>query len=1532
MPMKRLFTLLVALLWVGVLGAQVLTSVPTQPTHQQKKGQINPKDQVSINTFYKGDAKNIIDYSFSYTDGTFESIHATGTPITPDSWDDGNFDLDLTGTFSFNYNGTQHSVFSVNTNGTLKFGSGYVSLSNDLASNTYYPLVAPLWDDLRFYESGSNDGLFYKIDSLPTDTVLTIEWYNVCRYGHQGDSVSFQVKLYKNSGLIEVVYGDMSRAANWDNASVSIGINDNENGVTNFISVTPGTPPTASYTVANNSIDGATLAAIPEGRTYQFNPPVPLNHDIKVIALLPLGSLTGDIDLQAVIKNRGENDETGVPLNITMNDGTNDVYTNSVSVDIASGLTDTVSLGTWTVTTSGLYTATLFSDLPTDEDHTNDTLVRNFVVADAIDTMTNGADTVCYALFYDSGGPDGGYQNSENYTFTFYANDPSKWLQVDFSYYDIENNWDKLYIYKGTTADDNNLITIITGGGSNVNIKGKNNAITFKFTSDGSVTKNGWEAVVSCYNPPAHEMGILAVNPTGYIANTPFNPVVTLQNNAINDENNYSLEYTNKDGSYAGNQSYTTVVPAGGTAQVELPSWTASAGNDTLTVILHLAADEDATNDTLVVPMSFINADAVAGHTSDGTYEFFNTATGNSMPYATIGTSPFPMAEDFDGTNIYRIYYDWSFAKVNPTTGQETILGTISGSDGIPTGIAWNWNNDSLYVMSLEGSSNNVCHLYRLDLNTLTLVSVGVASTNAMIIGIDFGAQDTMLYGPAIDNENFYAINPHTGEMTLIGGTGLDLNYGQDVSYDYEKDTFYTVAYDQANSNPARFGWYDLTSGAFTEIQPKSGQYATFASLSTPYELYTVTFNVTDGTDPVANAVIKVANRTLTTDVNGQASLNLGNGDYTALTTAFGYFDNSTDFTVADADMTVDITLTERPQYTISFNVHNILNNPLENTAVSVSYLDSVYSSGNTDATGLYITDPLYQGYPFICTFVKDGYNTLVDTFAIYSDTTVDVTLIETMVTPYALAAEQQNFDADVLFSWNNFQPITEDFEAGALSEGWSTQQTCTDQSGPIPGYWTVNDYSNSDIQPYGTYSAGLWWSYNHQDERLITPAFNCVANTHLTFYTYVFEGSQHGDHYYVEVSTDDGNTWTPVWDASALTGNAWHTFQDAPYDIDLSDYAGQNIKIAFHAIDGDGGGLWYVWFVDNISIDLNGKLLKFNGSDLIASTSYRVNKNAQTSVSIARDGMSYPHINNPRVLQHYKVFLNGTLAADNITDSSYLFQDLTPGLYRFGVLGVYETGESDTAFLDFLVRGQRTITFNVTNAIDNSPIEGANITMTCDCDSSYTATTGADGTATLNEVLDGNYTIDVTATGYEAYNDTAVINSDRTFDIQLQPLFTVNITVLDSATQAPLGGANITMSDGTHTYNLTTGSNGQASQSDVYYGTYNVSISKPGYHSLDTILEVNDNIDVTYYLSQIPTEVVSDNYRIYPNPTSGLLNIHAKADYTVEIINANGQVVYTTNINTGNNSIDISNLPAGVYMMRMTSDSEQLNVKIIKN
>ncbi|MCD4791763.1 MAG: T9SS type A sorting domain-containing protein [Bacteroidales bacterium] len=213
--------------------------------------------------------------------------------------------------------------------------------------------------------------------------------------------------------------------------------------------------------------------------------------------------------------------------------------------------------------------------------------------------------------------------------------------------------------------------------------------------------------------------------------------------------------------------------------------------------------------------------EAYTGNTGAGTYNSIVLADGTTTQTGTIGTTPFPMAEEFaeDG-NVYRVDSDLGFGTVNPDDGTFTSLGTLTGISGTPTGLAWDWTSSTMYVVVLDGG--NLPHLCTLDIGALVLTEIGVGT--GMLIAMDF-ADDGYLYGPALDDENLYQIDPATGATTVIGSTGLGLNYGQDVSFDPVDNLLYTINC----GDQYTYGTYNIATGAFTQIADMgSDQYAVF--------------------------------------------------------------------------------------------------------------------------------------------------------------------------------------------------------------------------------------------------------------------------------------------------------------------------------------------------------------------------------------------------------------------------------------------------------------------------------------------------------------------------------------------------------------------------------------------------------------------------------------------------------------------------------------------------------------------------------
>jgi gliding motility-associated-like protein len=107
----------------------------------------------------------------------------------------------------------------------------------------------------------------------------------------------------------------------------------------------------------------------------------------------------------------------------------------------------------------------------------------------------------CGGSFYDSGGNGGAYSNSETYTATFCA-PAGQYITFTFSSFVVENTYEHLYVYNGP-----NVSSPLVGNYSGSNSPGTvtstlGGCITFRFTSDGSVTNPGWAAAISCSATP----------------------------------------------------------------------------------------------------------------------------------------------------------------------------------------------------------------------------------------------------------------------------------------------------------------------------------------------------------------------------------------------------------------------------------------------------------------------------------------------------------------------------------------------------------------------------------------------------------------------------------------------------------------------------------------------------------------------------------------------------------------------------------------------------------------------------------------------------------------------------------------------------------------------------------------------------------------------------------------------------------------------------------------------------------------------
>ena len=213
----------------------------------------------------------VSNYSFNSSSGTYTAI--TGTQLIASGVDDGNSTVLNIG-FDFVYDGVTYTQFKMSSNGFISFNTGTSSLTtNDLstANTTSRPIIAPLWDDLDGRTTGDLSVASYEVTGSAPNRVLTVEWRNwEWNYNSANSVISFQVKLYETTNIIDFVYRQEAAAVNTGSASIGIG-SATGSGAGSYLNLTSVTTPAVSSTSSVTNINTKPAT----NQVYRFTPPSP---------------------------------------------------------------------------------------------------------------------------------------------------------------------------------------------------------------------------------------------------------------------------------------------------------------------------------------------------------------------------------------------------------------------------------------------------------------------------------------------------------------------------------------------------------------------------------------------------------------------------------------------------------------------------------------------------------------------------------------------------------------------------------------------------------------------------------------------------------------------------------------------------------------------------------------------------------------------------------------------------------------------------------------------------------------------------------------------------------------------------------------------------------------------------------------------------------------------------------------------------------------------------------------------------------
>jgi uncharacterized repeat protein (TIGR01451 family) len=291
-----------------------------------------------------GAQANAANYGFSTTvTGSLADMSSGTTTLVAADQDDVASAVTLIG-FDFYFMGARQDRFTVNSNGSLRFGATAISTTAyDPLAQAGQSLVTAYGADQRTH--AGNGKVHYKVTGSAPNRVLTIEWLNMQADFNTGGTVdlTYQLSLAETTGAIQFTYGSMSMsaagAADPNSQSPQIGFSSsNTVGTVGTVTAAQsGTPaPTfsgASATPVNNlyvagTIPVLTSAADGSRRTFLLAPAAvnPPGGPLTFTAVTATGMTLNWTD---------SSNETGYAIYIST-DGTNFSFVNTAAQNATS--------------------------------------------------------------------------------------------------------------------------------------------------------------------------------------------------------------------------------------------------------------------------------------------------------------------------------------------------------------------------------------------------------------------------------------------------------------------------------------------------------------------------------------------------------------------------------------------------------------------------------------------------------------------------------------------------------------------------------------------------------------------------------------------------------------------------------------------------------------------------------------------------------------------------------------------------------------------------------------------------------------------------------------------------------------------------------------------------------------------------------------------------------------------------------------------------------------------------------------------
>lgn len=1086
-----------------------------------------------------------------------------------------------------------------------------------------------------------------------------------------------------------------------------------------------------SYSVygSNNTGDGPGA-----GATVYVGPDVPAAPSNVVLAAQGNdGYLTWTAPTAGL--NGGYFEATGLSYTITRYPG---------AVLVASDITETSFLDN-TIPNVGIYYYTVQAENAVGMGGigtSNNTLLG----AEGVVFMMNGEVTSCEGTFYDSGGPGGQYANSENFTLTFFP-DPAvanAKMRFNFTAFNVEPSstgcWDKLEVYDGPNTSAPMIGsfcgTTVPAALAELTSTHATGALTFHFTSDSSVPRDGWVADFYCYVPSSNDLRATAIN--GNVtpsvgAESIYN--ITVFNEGSTDQLGSAYTVELKDAAHNVLASVPGVdIESGEVIQVPV-GWTPAADGE-LSIYGHVnfAGDDVPDNNSSPMLDVFVQPEGILA--------------------VTIGT-----AQTFPPSRM-----PWDFYWKNSISQTLYYPDEIGLGGGALTAIAYKNN----FATNLPGKQ----------------VKIWMGETDAADLSAGWvdPATLTLVYDGPVDfpsgvNEIFIPLEVpyiYTGGNLVI----YSLRVWEDA-YFSSNDRFYGT--EDAGSNRTRRAAADGT--VYDPMAPPAT--ATMVSWHPNTTLFFSTAGlgslegtVTDGTNPLEGVAVSVVGTMASTHTDATGFYEfpyLMPGTYDLAFDLFGYTPLLVeDVVVVAEEVTVqNAVMAAIPQYAVNGVVEGNDDAALVGAEIWMEGYEDYYMMAGTD--GAFMFPEVYAG-SYDVTINMPGYTVYTAVVNVTADLDLGtIVLTEILAAPYGVTIDPYNQgDGNALLSWNSAELVMLYQHDGAIPAEPNAFYQYQDR-----GYGVVYDltaFPDAVVEALDFHH--LQWGAPIATYPYLVHIINWETKTIIETVG--------------PINTTVNDAWEEGVDLGAVNvagvnqlailiqaqgGSATDAYPDVTTDATgpngVSLYAPMNDLNSF-TIAGPTVGDFFMnlWISTAFAPD------KVVQAQRLTAEQVETASRLGASLSSADATINNQTIVAPseeKVFTGFNVYLDdmGTPVAQGIQETEYLFTELAEGSYTAGVSAVYTTGMSDIITVDFVIAMGVPVTVEVTTNGGDSA-EGAMIHLANQVETQfeYSGMAGADGTLAFETIRKGMYTLTVTLEGYEVYVEEDIdIQDAATLEVELMEI-----------------------------------------------------------------------------------------------------------------------------------------------------------------